>query len=101
MDPSAPFMKVSSLPVKLLTSRVERRYSNIMLNVQNNTRHERQKDPYLYPGTDTLSTTLGSGIKNSLKSLSAADDDARRKLYLARDVAVINADSSMLADIIK
>lgn len=31
----------------------------------------------------------------------AADDDARRKLYLARDVAVINADSSMLADIIK
>ena len=33
--------------------------------------------------------------------MSAADDDARRKLYLARDVAVINADSSMLADIIK
>lgn len=34
-------------------------------------------------------------------SMVAADDDARGKLYLARDVAVINADSSMLADIIK
>ncbi len=72
-----------------------------MLNVQNNTRHERQKDPYLYPGTDTLINNAGIRDKNSLKSLSAADDDARRKLYLARDVAVINADSSMLADIIK
>ncbi len=56
MDPSAPpppFMKVSnnaSLPVKLLTSRVERRYSNIMLNVQNNTRHERQKRPVSVSG---------------------------------------------------
>lgn len=48
-----PFMKVSnnaSLPVKLLTSRVERRYSNIMLNVQNNTRHERQKRPVSVSG---------------------------------------------------
>ncbi|BDY71361.1 hypothetical protein MUTS8_47220 (plasmid) [Escherichia coli] len=53
MDPSGPFMKVSnnaSLPVKLLTSRVERRYSNIMLNVQNNTRHERQKRPVSVSG---------------------------------------------------
>ncbi len=59
MDPSGPapppprIMKVSnnaSLPVKLLTSRVERRYSNIMLNVQNNTRHERQKRPVSVSG---------------------------------------------------
>lgn len=54
MDPSGtPFMKVSnnaSLPVKLLTSRVERKYSNIMLNVQNNTRHERQKRPVSVSG---------------------------------------------------
>lgn len=34
-------------------------------------------------------------------SIVAADDDARRQLYLARDIAVINADSSMLTDIIK
>ncbi|ECH9341638.1 cell filamentation protein Fic [Salmonella enterica subsp. diarizonae] len=34
-------------------------------------------------------------------SMVATDDDARLKLYLARDVAVINADSSMLTDIIK
>ena len=48
----------------------------------------------------TADLALNAGM-NLDWSMVAADDDARRKLYLARDVAVINADSSMLADIIK
>ncbi len=48
----------------------------------------------------TSDLALNAGM-NLDWSMVAADDDARRKLYLARDVAVINADSSMLADIIK
>lgn len=48
----------------------------------------------------TSDLALNAGM-NLDWSLVAADDDARTNLYLARDVAVINADSSMLADIIK
>jgi cell filamentation protein len=48
----------------------------------------------------TSDLALNAGM-NLDWSMVAADDDTRRKLYLARDVAVINADSSMLAEIIK